>query len=98
MAGGTKQYSGRLHQQNEGKELVRVYDYVYHKVGILAKVFNKCLKTYLGEGYNILEGTMLTLLNHYLYINYIRASELDMLNAKEEMIIYSSKIYYSLFK
>ncbi len=48
--GRTKQYSGRLHRQNEGKELVRVYDYVDHKVGRLAKVFNIRLKTYLSEG------------------------------------------------
>ena len=42
--GRTKQYSGRLHRQNEGKELVRVYDYVDHKVGRLAKVFKNLFK------------------------------------------------------
>ncbi len=30
--GRTKQYSGRLHRTSEGKELVRVYDYVDHNI------------------------------------------------------------------
>lgn len=96
--GRTKQYSGRLHRQNEGKELVRVYDYVDHKVGHLARMFNNRLKTYLSEGYSILESSELSPLNQYLYDNYIKALELDMLNAKEEIIIYSSKILLSLIK
>ena len=96
--GRTKQYSGRLHRQNEGKELVRVYDYVDHKVGRLAKVFNIRLKTYLSEGYNILESSKLSPLNQYLYNSYIEALELDMLNARDEIIIYSSKIVLSLIK
>lgn len=96
--GRTKQYLGRLHRQNEGKELVRVYDYVDHKVGFLARMFNNRLKTYLSEGYNILESSELSPLNQYLYDNYIKALELDMLNAKEEIIIHSSKILLSLIK
>lgn len=96
--GRTKQYSGRLHRQNEGKELVRVYDYVDHRVGGLAKIFNNRLKTYLSEGYNVLESTKLLPLNQYLYGSYIKALELDMLNAKEEIIIYSCKISLSLIK
>lgn len=96
--GRTKQYSGRLHRQNKGKELVRVYDYVDHRVARLAKIFNNHLKTYLSEGYNVLESTELLPLNQYLYGNYIKALELDMLNAKKEIIIYSCKISLSLIK
>lgn len=96
--GRTKQYSGRLHRQNEGKELVRIYDYVDQKVGRLAKIFNTRLKTYLSEGYKILESKELSSLNRYLYSSYIKALELDMLNAKEEIIIYSSKLTFSLIK
>ncbi|WP_051592870.1 TOTE conflict system archaeo-eukaryotic primase domain-containing protein [Thomasclavelia saccharogumia] len=96
--GRTKQYSGRLHRQNDGKELVRVYDYVDQKVGRLAKIFNIRLKTYLKEGYKILENEELLSLNRYLYSNYIKALESDMLNAREEIIIYSSKLTLSLIK
>lgn len=98
--GRTKQYSGRLHRQNEGKELVRVYDYVDHKVSVLARVFNRRLKTYLLEGYSVLENTEISPLNQFIYYNdsYIKALELDMLNAKEEIIIYSSKISLSMIK
>ena len=96
--GRTKQYSGRLHRQNEGKELVRIYDYVDQKVGRLAKIFNTRLKIYLSEGYKILESKELSSLNRYLYSSYIKELELDMLNAKEEIIIYSSKLTLSLIK
>ena len=52
----------------------------------------------MSEGYNILESSELSPLNQYLYDNYIKALELDMLNAKEEIIIHSSKILLSLIK
>ena len=98
--GRTKQYSGRLHRQNVGKEVVRVYDYVDQNVGTLVNMFNKRIKVYLSEGYHILENDQLAPLKQYLYSgdDYLKGIELDMLNAKEKIIIFSEKITLSLIK
>ena len=98
--GRTKQYSGRLHRTSEGKELVRVYDYVDHNILMLNKMFNKRLKIYLHEGYKLLENDHVTVLERYFYSNtkYYEVLRLDMLNAKKEIIIFSSKIKISRIK
>ncbi len=47
------QYAGRLHREYQGKQEVRIYDYVDHKVPVLARMHQKRLKTYKTMGYAI---------------------------------------------
>lgn len=63
-------------------------------------MFNNRLKVYLNEGYRILERENIASLNQYLYSgeNYYQALKIDMLNAKNEIIILSPKVKLSLIK
>jgi superfamily II DNA or RNA helicase len=45
------QYSGRLHRHHPGKEEVRIYDYVDREAPMLARMFEKRLRTYRAIGY-----------------------------------------------
>jgi superfamily II DNA or RNA helicase len=46
------QYAGRLHRYHKDKRDVRIYDYVDANVSVLAKMFQKRLKTYKMLGYS----------------------------------------------
>lgn len=47
------QYVGRLHRSHAGKSDVFVYDYVDRRVAMLARMFEKRLRTYRAMGYSI---------------------------------------------
>ena len=47
------QYAGRLHRQHQGKSDIHIYDYVDENVSVLAKMYQKRLKTYKMMGYEI---------------------------------------------
>lgn len=49
--GTLQQYVGRLHRNYDGKEEVRVYDYVDKHVSMLKKMFDQRLKGYQSMGY-----------------------------------------------
>jgi DNA polymerase IIIc chi subunit len=53
--GTLKQYVGRLHRSHQGKETIRVYDYVDDNVAILRRMFSKRIKWYKSLGYTIEE-------------------------------------------
>jgi superfamily II DNA or RNA helicase len=53
--GTLKQYVGRLHRSHQGKETIRVYDYVDDNVAILRRMFSKRIKGYKSLGYTIEE-------------------------------------------
>lgn len=46
-----QQYTGRLHRDYEGKEEVRVYDYIDVHVPVLARMYSRRLKSYAPIGY-----------------------------------------------
>ena len=46
------QYTGRLHRLHPRKNEVRIFDYVDHAVPMLARMFEKRLKTYQAIGYS----------------------------------------------
>lgn len=48
------QYVGRLHREHEGKEKVKVYDYL-DNMKVLEKMYNRRLKGYKIAGYEIIE-------------------------------------------
>ncbi|WP_420804976.1 TOTE conflict system archaeo-eukaryotic primase domain-containing protein [Bifidobacterium biavatii] len=45
------QYIGRLHRDNNGKQEVRIYDYIDVTVPMSSTMYRKRLKTYLSQGY-----------------------------------------------
>ena len=51
--GTLQQYAGRLHRLHEGKEEVRIYDYVDDGSPMLASMFRKRLKGYANMGYEV---------------------------------------------
>lgn len=50
-AGTLAQYAGRLHRQHEGKQEVRIYDYIDNNTEMLTRMYNKRLKGYAAIGY-----------------------------------------------
>lgn len=46
-----QQYTGRLHRDYDGKEEVRVYDYIDVHVPVLARMYSRRLKSYAPIGY-----------------------------------------------
>ncbi|EHI98779.1 type III restriction protein res subunit [Clostridium sp. DL-VIII] len=55
--GVLEQYAGRLQRMYEGKNIVKIYDYIDNNVPILVKMYNKRLKGYKNLDYNINENT-----------------------------------------
>lgn len=51
--GKSFQYAGRLHRAYGGKSRVQIYDYVDLYVPVLEKMYNKRLKAYYAQGYQI---------------------------------------------
>lgn len=45
------QYAGRLHRSHEGKQEVRIFDYVDGEIPMLARMFEKRLRGYRAIGY-----------------------------------------------
>ena len=46
------QYTGRLHRLHPGKTEVRIYDYVDSQVPMLARMFERRLRSYRAIGYS----------------------------------------------
>ena len=51
--GTLQQYVGRLHRLQDGKKVVRVFDYVDAQVPMLARMYEKRLKGYRVLGYEL---------------------------------------------
>jgi superfamily II DNA or RNA helicase len=47
------QYAGRLHRESEGKQDVRIYDYVDANLGLCITMFRKRMTTYRKMGYSV---------------------------------------------
>ncbi len=55
--GTLQQYVGRLHRQYQGKQEVRVYDYIDSNVGVLQRMYERRLRGYKAIGYEIASST-----------------------------------------
>lgn len=53
--GVLQQYAGRLQRMYEGKNIVKIYDYIDDNIPLLVKMYNKRLKGYKNLDYNIKE-------------------------------------------
>ena len=88
--GTLAQYVGRLHRNYEGKEDVRVYDYVDIHIPMLERMYQKRLKGYAELGYQTLtDGAETAPGMIYSGQSYSEAFEKDILAADRELVISS---------
>lgn len=86
--GTLAQYVGRLHRNYEGKQDVRVYDYVDVHVPMLERMYQKRLKGYAELGYQTLtDGTQAAPGMIYTGQSYSETFEKDILTAGKELVI-----------
>jgi superfamily II DNA or RNA helicase len=99
--GRTSQYIGRLHRNHEGKEVIKVYDYVDRHVEMLKRMYQNRLKVYRSEGYDIqINNNKIISLERYLY--EYEEYQKNMINnicaAHNEIVISCNTIYLSRIK
>ncbi|MGA8086723.1 MAG: DEAD/DEAH box helicase family protein [Terracidiphilus sp.] len=56
--GTLQQYVGRLHRLHDNKRMVQVYDYVDHRVPMLARMYERRLRGYSAIGYTVESATL----------------------------------------
>ena len=93
-----EQYTGRIHRNDEGKDVVKVYDYVDVHIPMLEAMFHKRLKQYQKEGYYIQEHDQFIEVAKLMYEGQNYQSEFmkDIQAAKHEIIIMNT--HYELSK
>ena len=62
-----EQYTGRIHKNVEGKDMVKVYDYVDAHIPMLEGMFHKRLKQYQKEGYFLQEQNQIVEVSQLMY-------------------------------
>ena len=62
-----EQYTGRIHRNVEGKDMVKVYDYVDAHIPMLEAMFHKRLKQYQKEGYFLQEQNQIVEVSQLMY-------------------------------
>lgn len=62
-----EQYTGRIHRNVEGKDMVKVYDYVDAHIPMLEGMFHKRLKQYQEEGYFLQEQNQIIEVSQLMY-------------------------------
>ncbi|MCR0381262.1 DEAD/DEAH box helicase family protein [[Clostridium] innocuum] len=62
-----EQYTGRIHRNVEGKDMVKVYDYVDAHIPMLEGMFHKRLKQYQKEGYFLQEQNQIVEVSQLMY-------------------------------
>jgi len=87
--GRLSQYVGRLHRDYENQDLVEVYDYADIHVKVLQNMFQKRLKAYKNEGYNVIENEEIVKFNQTIFdkANYEYYLHSSMSHAKDNIII-----------
>ena len=91
------QYTGRIHRQFEGKQVVKVYDYVDTYITLLQNMFYKRLKQYEKEGYQVHNEAEEVSIQQILFdvATYQKQIVEDMKHAKKEIIVFSNKVQLS---
>lgn len=92
--GTLQQYAGRLHRLYEGKDDVRIYDYIDLHVSVLEKMYSKRMSGYASIGYHIKgelsEGETADII--FEKDSYLTVFSQDILNSHHEIIIVSPTI------
>ena len=91
------QYTGRIHRNYEGKDIVKVYDYVDISISMAQAMYYKRLKQYQKEGYFVREEKKDIKVNQTLFENkgYKQILWNDIKHAKKEIVIFAIRIHKS---
>ena len=91
------QYTGRIHRSYEGKDTVKVYDYVDAQIPMAQSMYYKRLKQYEKEGYLIQMNQAEQNVTQILYEkeNYKEPLFNDLIHAKREAVLFISSLNYS---
>lgn len=96
--GNIAQYAGRLHRDYEGKQKVRIYDYIDIRVPLCDSIYRKRLKGYASVGYGVPkssdDNTMPKQELIYDGLNFSEPFRQDILSAKHSLVISCPKIKY----
>ena len=96
--GNIAQYAGRLHRDYEGKQEVRIYDYIDIRVPLCDSIYRKRLKGYASVGYGVPkssdDNTMPKQELIYDGLNFSEPFRQDILSAKHSLVISYPKIKY----
>ncbi len=89
--GTLAQYVGRLHRLHEGKQEVRVYDYIDVNAAMLEKMYHKRLKCYASIGYSVLNEQNAGLGSDVIYNQITFQSRFlqDVAQARQSVLIFS---------
>ena len=88
-----EQYTGRIHRNYEGKDVVKVYDYVDLEISIAASMYHKRLIQYQKEGYFVEESEKEVQVNQFFFEGNTgkQVVEKKIANASEEILCFSSE-------
>ncbi|MBO5186035.1 MAG: DEAD/DEAH box helicase family protein [Prevotella sp.] len=96
--GNIAQYAGRLHRDYEGKNEVRIYDYVDIRVHLCDSMYRKRLRGYASVGYGVPKPTDGNSVSRPELIydghSFSQPFRQDMLAAKHSIVISCQKIKY----
>ncbi len=89
--GTLAQYVGRLHRLHDGKQEVRVYDYIDVNAAMLEKMYHKRLKGYASIGYSVLNEQNAGLGSDVIYNQITFQSRFlqDVAQARQSVLIFS---------
>lgn len=104
--GTVQQYVGRLHRDHEGKDDVRVYDFIDVHLPLFDTMYHRRLKGYSGAGYRVISKDSPTLFDDIVDIQcqpedgqifngktFYRVFRKDLSIAKISVVISSPKLY-----
>lgn len=91
------QYTGRIHRNYDGKDTVKVYDYVDSQIPMALSMYYKRLKQYEREGYLVSSNHTEQAVNQILHdkTSYLKQLKSDVYNAKKEVILFVSSLHVS---
>lgn len=94
------QYTGRIQRNDEGKDVVKVYDYIDIQIPMMQTMFHKRLKYYRNIGYGVYEQTKEFLIQQVLFESSEIKGQLmeDVKNAKKEIVIFTTTLLLSKIK
>ena len=94
-AGLLTQYAGRANRSYEGKQDVRVYDYIDSHIKVFQDMYLKRLRAYKKIGYKIFSDELHEKQDAnaiYDSTNYADVFERDLIEAEKEIVIFSPKL------
>lgn len=106
--GTVQQYVGRLHRDHEGKQDVRVYDYIDIHIPLFDTMYHRRMKGYSGAGYRVISKETPSLFDATIESqcrpsegqifngkSFFKPFQKDVVSANSSIVIASPKLYLS---